>query len=365
MTKKKIQHIYKKIVYFIFKIFHGRIKGVIKPDKNKNEQFDLNIFNKYAYSLYNLKDSRIYTDTIHDTAFIKNNYLIEGPSFQFRENVIVNCEENIVFEKGTPRIKKKIKGKLFSLLTGGGGNSNYFHWLFDVLPRLVILRQKTNLEDIDYFLFPDTKLNFQKESLDLLKIPVHKRLSSQNYRHISASEIISVDHPCVILNDPLKDNENIPEWIIEFYKNEIKNKVNFNNNPKKIYIDRSDSSSNIRNLRKIINENEIKNFLESKGFEAIKLSFLTFTKQIELFHNADCVIGLHGAGLSNIMFCKPKTKIIEIKPTHVGNMYEKLGENLNLNYVNLTSQSQNIKVNKPNQLGDIRVDLNKLKMLIN
>ena len=65
------------------------------------------------------------------------------------------------------------------------------------------------------------------------------------------------------------------------------------------------------------------------------------------------------------MFCKPKTKIIEIKPTHVGNMYEKLGENLNLNYVNLTSQSQNIKVNKPNQLGDIRVDLNKLKMLIN
>ena len=51
-------------------------------------------------------------------------------------------EDNIVLKKGTPRFKKKIKGKVFSLLTGGGGNENYFHWLFDVLPRLKILQKK-------------------------------------------------------------------------------------------------------------------------------------------------------------------------------------------------------------------------------
>ena len=53
--------------------------------------------------------------------------------------------------------KKKIKGTVFSLLTGGGGNSNYWHWLFDVLPRINILENKIDLQSIDYFLFLDLK----------------------------------------------------------------------------------------------------------------------------------------------------------------------------------------------------------------
>tara|TARA_B100001057_G_scaffold125934_1_gene124766 strand:- start:8192 stop:9283 length:1092 start_codon:yes stop_codon:yes gene_type:complete len=362
--KKNIQNFYKRIIYFIFKIFHGKIKGVVSLDKNDIKE--INFENKHKYLLYFCKNSRIYTDTIHNTAVIKDNYIVNGPSLQFIDNIIVTCEKNSVMQKGTPRFKKNLNGKVFSLLTGGGGNSNYFHWLFDVLPRIIILRKKINLEDVDYFLFPDTKLKFQKESLDLLEIPEKKRISSKNFRHIYADEIISTDHPCVILNDPLKDNENIPIWIIEFYKNEIKSKIKINKSPKKIYIDRGDSKSNIKNLRTITNEMEVKKYLSSKGFEIIKLSDLSFSNQIDLFHNANTVVGLHGAGLSNILFCQPKTKIIELKPSHVGPMYQKLGEKLNLNYLNFTSDSQNIKLNRPNQLGDINVDLTELeKKLIN
>ena len=112
---------------------------------------------------------------------------------------------------------------MFSLLTGGG-NYNYYHWLFDVLPRIFILKNKIDIETIDYFLLPNIDLKFQKESLDLLGIPENKRISSQKFRHLSADEILSVDHPYVFLNDPTKDADNIPEWIINFYKNEIKKK---------------------------------------------------------------------------------------------------------------------------------------------
>ena len=365
MIKKKIQNIYKNIVYSIFKIFYGDIKGITKPDKTKGEIVDVVIDQKYRYKLYVCKKARMYTDTIHDTAFIKDNHIIDGPSFQFRNNIMANCNENSIFNKGTPRIKKKINGKVFSLLTGGGGNYNYYHWLFDVLPRLFILKNKINIETIDYFLLPNIELKFQKESLDLLEIPENKRISSQRFRHLSADEILSVDHPYVFLNDPTKDADNIPEWIINFYKNEIKKKVQINKEQKKIFIDRSDSSSNIKDLRVINNENDVKKMLISKGFEIFKLSDLSFSKQIELFHNSKTVIGLHGAGLSNILFCQPDTKIIEIKPSHVGRMYEMLGIKLKLNYINLTSMTQNIKIDQPNQLGDINVDLTKLEKLIN
>ena len=358
--KKRLQLIFKEISYGIFKLLYGSVERI--ETNSENIEIINSIFeNHLNYKIYLVKNSRIYTDTIHDTAFIKNNFIIQGPSFQFRNNVIADCNKNIVFKKGTPRIKKKLKGKIFSLLTGGGGNSNYYHWLFDVLPRLIILRKEINLNSIDYFLLPDTVLPFQKESLDLLNIPLKKRISSQKFRHVESDEILSVDHPCIILNDPLKDNNDIPNWIIDFYKNEVKNKISFKNTPKKIFIDRGDSQSNIKHLRKIINENEVKMFLKSNGFDIIKLSLLSFKNQIELFHNSKIIVGLHGAGFSNILFCQPKTKVIEIKPLHVGNQLEKLGNKLNLDYVNLESPSENINLKFPNQLGDIRVDLKELK----
>ena len=48
------------------------------------------------------------------------------------ESKFEEVDKNIVFSKGTPRFKKRIKGNLFSLLTGGAGNHNYWHWMFDV-----------------------------------------------------------------------------------------------------------------------------------------------------------------------------------------------------------------------------------------
>ena len=58
-------------------------------------------------------------------------------------------------------------------------------------------------------------------------------------------------------------------------KKKIFNKSN-KDFPKKFYIDRSDSKSNLKNFRYIINENELKIFLKDKGFEFVRLSDLNF-----------------------------------------------------------------------------------------
>ena len=46
-------------------------------------------------------------------------------------------------------LKKKVDGNVLSLLTGGGGNENYWHWLFDVLPRIKIVSEVYNISEID------------------------------------------------------------------------------------------------------------------------------------------------------------------------------------------------------------------------
>ena len=91
--------------------------------------------------------------------------------------------------------------------------------MFDVLPRLKILENKINFNNIDYFLFPDLKEKFQKETLDILKIPEKKRLSSRTFRHIETDMGIAVDHPYVIKNNPSIEIQNLPNWILNYLRN--------------------------------------------------------------------------------------------------------------------------------------------------
>ena len=74
-----------------------------------------------------------------------------------------------------------------------------------------------------------------------------------------------------------------------------------NSYPTKIYIDRKDSVSNTRNLRSILNEDQIIEFLKNK-FEILTLSNYSFKEQVRVINNAKVIVGLHGAGFANFVF---------------------------------------------------------------
>ena len=363
--KKKLLAKIKSIGYFISTLFYGKINGVIDPNNHKFiEILKKDIDKKLSYNIYKIKNCRIYTDTVNDTAYILNNKIINKASFQFRSNELnhiknSNVLNNIVFQKGTPRLKKNLKGMVFSLLTGGAGNSNYWHWLFDVLPRIRIIDNRYSLEKINYFLFPDLKEKFQKETIKLLEIPNFKIISSRLFRHIQSDGVITVDHPYVIKNNPSIEIQNLHNWILIFLREKFlkeKKKINL---PDKFYIDRSDSKSNHRDLRKIINEEEVKDFLIKKGFSIITLSNFSFEEQVNLFSNAKKIVGLHGAGFANLTFCTTGTFVLEIKPETAGPVIGNLAKSLKLNYNELSLKPSQYSNN--NQQGLISVPISQLE----
>ena len=360
--KKKLQLLFKRLSYGLFKLLYGEIKD-FKPAGNdeSSEILKSNLDNNFTYKVYKVQKARLYTDTINDTAIIQENKIVEGPSFQIRNVKFDKINTNIVFNKGTPRLKKKIKGRVFAMLTGGAGNYNYFHWLFDVLPRLKILSNVTNINEIDYFLLPDLKKKFQKETLDIFGILSKKRLSSSIYRHIECDEIISTDHPWVIKNDATNEIQNLPIWIIKWLKKTFTSNFDLKDNkfPDKIYIERSDASPNIQILRKITNEKEVINLAKSKNYKPIVLSNYSFKEQIKFFYNAKEIVGLHGAGFANFVFCRSGTKTLELKPSTAGLMYENLAKKCNLEYDCISVVPEKYAAN--NQMGHINVDVNLLK----
>jgi hypothetical protein len=74
---------------------------------------------------------------------------------------------------------------------------------------------------------------------------------------------------------------------------------------RKIFISR-------RGRRILNNETEIRELLIEYGFEIIEDTYRTVDEQIDLFNSASVIVAVHGAGLSNLVWCQPKTKVIEL-----------------------------------------------------
>ena len=50
----------------------------------------------------------------------------------------------------------------------------------------------------------------------------------------------------------------------------------------------------------------------SRGFEEVVPSAMSLRDQASAFHAADWVVGVHGAALTNLAFCRAGTKVVEI-----------------------------------------------------
>jgi len=361
--KKIFQSIFKNIAIIIFKLIYGKVKE--NNDYKSNLKYFKEEINfegcKSTYNLFKINNARLYTDRIQDTAIIKDNIIVEEASFQLRNNFNSTVNKNIVIKKGTPRFLKKLNGSVLSLLTGGGGNDNFFHWFFDVLPRLGIYEKNLNSKNINYLLCPNLN-SWQIKSLQLLGFTKEQLLSSVKYRHIFSNTIYTTSHPWNFNSDIANDIENIPEWISVWLKKKFLNKKSEKIFPKKIYIDRSDSISNLKKFRSIINEKEIIEYLKKKNFELIQLSKLNLEDEIKIFNDAEIVVGLQGAGFTNLIWSNNKTKIIELRSKHTNKLYQNLAKQNKINFNFIESEPIGSAIAK--HYGAININLEELKKLI-
>ena len=63
--------------------------------------------------------------------------------------------------------------------------------------------------------------------------------------------------------------------------------------------------------RKIINSDEL--LLALKGWETVELESMTIKEQMKTFAEASHIVAAHGAGLTNLLWCNPGTKVVEIQ----------------------------------------------------
>ncbi len=349
MLKKKIKLYYKKSIRVFFKLIYGK---VLVPKKNTKLPIQISVLNNSRfktfsgkkYKLYSVNKARIYTDNNENVAIIKNNFIVPRASFQQLNGFLKNEKFNSTVYYGTPSFLKKFNGTVFNLAQGGSGN-NYFHFIFDIVSKIILAKNNLkNFEKIDFFYVTNLK-NWQIRILKIIGIKEKKLIDSKKNNHIYADKVITLDHPWYYKGNIQYQLRKIPQWIIN------QNRKIFLNNSKKFYckkkifLDRSNSNYNHCQIENIL---DIKNFILKNKFGIYKPEILSLEKQIYLFKNASVILGAHGAAFTNIIFCKPKTKVIELIPSdHPNRKCERICKILNLRYYRIKTKINNSDKNFP------------------
>ncbi len=255
-----------------------------------------------------------YSDSFNYFPITNNNETFQSLFKRHDDNSIEHFYTK-EFNKNFIEKKKEFKLIKDNFVLGSSPSDNYFSNLIHFLPRIFFINEKN------------------------INIVIHRNLSNKFRSLINTiCKMRGINLSFSYVDDGFYNFKNcsIPQFfnieksirILRFFFDKILLNVKSPEFRNKIYIRREDAS-----YRKILNEADLIDKLRKQDFEIINPQHFEIVEQMKIFANANIIISPHGSNLSNLIFCKKGTKIIEISP-ELNNNYEK---NISSRYKDLSS----------------------------
>lgn len=208
----------------------------------------------------------------------------------------------------------------------------YFHWLLDSVQRLELI-SNSKLKINEFELLIDENLLKYNFVVKVLKIYNFKYSVLKDNTIYRVKELLVPYH--------LANSGNYNLLVLNQSRERLRNYFLYqteNTNKKKIWVSRQNSR-----LRKIKNFEEVEKIIKKYGFDIIETENLDFFDQAKIFVNADVIGGIHGGGLSNMLFMDKSKKVIEVrgKNDYYNNCYFSLASGLDLKYFYFLSDVKN------------------------
>ena len=231
-------------------------------------------------------------------------------------------------------------------------SKGYFHWFADVLPRLVVQIETAKKYPV---LLPTEFENFPyvRASIELIGAKVIFMKEGFTYK---LKRTIFVSH----FATPGNYNDNVLKQVANLLSQKIPSSSANTLQSPLVYISRGKASK-----RKIKNEEKVEALLQSYCFKTFYCEELSLHDQMLIMSQAKVLVSNHGAGLTNMLFLKEHSKVIELRNENdsQNNCYYTMACALNHDYYYLTCKPVN-EGEEPHT-ADLIVDCNQLDALLN
>jgi Glycosyltransferase 61 len=201
-----------------------------------------------------------------------------------------------------PPVDLKLSGEYvhFGALWG----LEHYHWLFDLLPRLLFVERFDRLRRLPLIVQRGITQT-QRESLPILGIRPD-RVIEFNGNHWQVEQLYYIQPGAC--DNPTSLNA---QWLRDRFAPQSITRL------RRLYVSREDATT-----RRIVNEADLVNELLPYGFEVVTLGGMSFADQVQLFSGAEMIVGPHGAGFRNTVFARPGATIIEFfSPSYINGCY--------------------------------------------
>lgn len=261
-------------------------------------------------------------------------------------------QEHPVFLHPFPGAPVEVGGRLGVLASRG--DSNYYHFLMDVLPRMGVLDQCAEVEPPERWYAP-AGMQFQQELLNLAGISPQRLIDSSTVSHVRAE--------CLVVPGLAATDVKNPPWVVSYLRDLLLPSGLTRIPGRNLYVTRGIE----RNNRRVVNEEQLLAELELWGFEQIDPSGMSVREQIATFATADLVIAPHGAALANLVFASPGATVIELFPAaHIVPDYWKLACGVpGLQYRYLAGVGKRVEADRSQLLiTDVMADVSAVRSML-
>lgn len=210
-------------------------------------------------------------------------------------------------DDGTYRVIKTFEEKN-SILQSGifvGSSTSWFHFVVECLPRLMTIPAKIRY-GVPVILPKDTPIQIVELCEILTKVPpiFVGLMENKKVERIEIGQENGVVNPLEFSFRKARLKEAILEIETSFNQT-----VSLEIFPKKIYVQRPKGL-----FRPLQNEASIRKMLEKQEFETIQPEELNLKQVFNIFSNAKLIVAESGAAITNVLFAKSGTHLIELYP---------------------------------------------------
>lgn len=174
------------------------------------------------------------------------------------------------------------------------GWTNYYHFIIDIVPTLDLLIEKLDPNRID-LLVPSSVKGVQFIDDYFKRFPIYK--SKFNFIYISDNQVLEVQGNCILAKS---SRLRLPS---------LDDKLIVENIGYKVYLTRS-----LEGGRAIRESKEFHDLLKGYNYDIVDTAKLSLDDQINLFSKTSKLIGIHGAGMTNMVFSQSQISVLEIFP---------------------------------------------------